>query len=61
MQITGTRAAITGGASGLGLATARALLANRGRVALLDLNARAGAAVATQESSSSRSTLFLRR
>jgi NAD(P)-dependent dehydrogenase (short-subunit alcohol dehydrogenase family) len=44
MQITGTRAAITGGASGLGLATARALLANRGRVALLDLNARAGAA-----------------
>jgi NAD(P)-dependent dehydrogenase (short-subunit alcohol dehydrogenase family) len=44
MQIKGTRAAITGGASGLGLATARALLANGGRVALLDLNTRAGAA-----------------
>ena len=44
MQIAGTRAAITGGASGLGLATARALLASGGRVALLDLNARAGAA-----------------
>jgi NAD(P)-dependent dehydrogenase (short-subunit alcohol dehydrogenase family) len=44
MQIAGTRAAITGGASGLGLATARTLLASGGRVALLDLNARAGAA-----------------
>ena len=44
MDIAGTRAVITGGASGLGLATARALLANGGKVALLDLNARAGAA-----------------
>ena len=44
MDIAGTRAVITGGASGLGLATARALLANGGKVALFDLNARAGAA-----------------
>jgi NAD(P)-dependent dehydrogenase (short-subunit alcohol dehydrogenase family) len=44
MDVRGTRAAVTGGASGLGLATARALLAGGGRVALLDLNADAGAA-----------------
>jgi NAD(P)-dependent dehydrogenase (short-subunit alcohol dehydrogenase family) len=43
MDIRGIRAAITGGASGLGLATARALVAGGGRVALLDVNADAGA------------------
>jgi NAD(P)-dependent dehydrogenase (short-subunit alcohol dehydrogenase family) len=48
MDIRGIRAVITGGASGLGLATARALAADGGRVALLDLNADAGAAAAAE-------------
>jgi NAD(P)-dependent dehydrogenase (short-subunit alcohol dehydrogenase family) len=48
MDVRGTRAAVTGGASGLGLATARALLAGGGRVALLDLNADAGAAAVAE-------------
>jgi NAD(P)-dependent dehydrogenase (short-subunit alcohol dehydrogenase family) len=48
MDVRGTRAAVTGGASGLGLATARALLAGGGRVALLDLNSDAGAAAVAE-------------
>ena len=48
MLIEGRAALVTGGASGLGAATARAL-ANRGaRVAILDLNAEAGEAVARE-------------
>ena len=44
MQFEGIRAAITGGASGLGLATARRVLAAGGQALLLDVNADAGAA-----------------
>lgn len=39
MKLTSTRAVVTGGASGLGLATAEALLAGGARVAILDLRA----------------------
>ncbi|MFD7867146.1 SDR family NAD(P)-dependent oxidoreductase [Streptomyces sp. NPDC059783] len=46
MQINGSSAVITGGASGLGLATARKLLAAGGKVVLLDLPGSDGAAVA---------------
>lgn len=46
MQIEGTRAIITGGASGLGQAVAESLVAAGGRVALLDVNAAAGHALA---------------
>ncbi len=42
MDIKKTSAVITGGASGLGLATARHLIAQGGRAVLLDLNAAAG-------------------
>ena len=48
MEIRGTRAVITGGASGLGFAAARTLLAEGAQVALLDLNAHAGAAAIAQ-------------
>jgi len=48
MNIHGTRALITGGASGLGFAAARELLAGGGRVALVDLNVQAGAAAIAQ-------------
>ena len=48
MDIRGTRAAVTGGGSGLGLATAHALIASGGRVAVLDLNADAGAAAVAE-------------
>jgi NAD(P)-dependent dehydrogenase (short-subunit alcohol dehydrogenase family) len=48
MDIRGTRAVVTGGASGLGFAAARTLLAGAGQVALLDLNAHAGAAAIAQ-------------
>jgi NAD(P)-dependent dehydrogenase (short-subunit alcohol dehydrogenase family) len=49
MQITeGMSAIVTGGASGLGLATARALRAAGIKVALFDVNAAAGAAMATE-------------
>ncbi len=44
MKIEGTRAIVTGGASGLGFATAQDIVAGGGRVALLDVNAEAGAA-----------------
>ena len=48
MQIEGRAALITGGASGLGAATARALARRGARVAILDLNAEAGEAVARE-------------
>ncbi|MER2249757.1 SDR family NAD(P)-dependent oxidoreductase [Methylorubrum podarium] len=46
MKVQGIAAVVTGAASGLGAATARALAAAGARVALLDLNAEAAAAVA---------------
>ena len=48
MQIEGLAAIVTGGASGLGAATARALAARGARVAIFDLNADEGAAVAAE-------------
>jgi NAD(P)-dependent dehydrogenase (short-subunit alcohol dehydrogenase family) len=45
MQINHVRAIITGGASGLGQATAEDIVVGGGRVALLDLNKEAGAAL----------------
>jgi len=44
MQFEGIRAAVTGGASGLGLATATRVIAAGGQALLLDVNADAGAA-----------------
>lgn len=46
MLLSETVAVVTGGASGLGLATAEAILAGGGRVALLDLDRSNGAEVA---------------
>lgn len=43
MQLSVTRAIVTGGVSGLGLAVARHLVANGGKVALFDVNADKGA------------------
>jgi NAD(P)-dependent dehydrogenase (short-subunit alcohol dehydrogenase family) len=43
MQLSDTRAVVTGGVSGLGLAVARHLVAGGGRVALFDVNAGKGA------------------
>ncbi len=48
MQIQGSGALITGGASGLGLATARTLAAAGAHVTLLDLPGSAGAALAAE-------------
>ncbi len=48
MQIEGTGAVITGGASGLGAATARELVAAGGRVALLDLPSSPGEKTAAE-------------
>ena len=48
MDVRHIRALVTGGASGLGFAAARALAASGGRVALLDLNAEAGAAAVAE-------------
>jgi NAD(P)-dependent dehydrogenase (short-subunit alcohol dehydrogenase family) len=48
MDIKGQAAIVTGGASGLGAATARALAAAGARVAIFDVNAQAAAAVATE-------------
>ena len=44
MQLSDTRAVVTGGVSGLGLAVARHLVAHGGRVALFDVNDQKGAA-----------------
>jgi NAD(P)-dependent dehydrogenase (short-subunit alcohol dehydrogenase family) len=48
MDIKGQAAIVTGGASGLGAATARALAAAGARVAIFDVNAQAAAAVAAE-------------
>lgn len=48
MRLSDVRAVISGGASGLGLATARHLLAQGGRVALFDLDADKGRAAAAK-------------
>ena len=48
MKIAETAALVTGGASGLGAATARALAARGARVAILDLDAAKGEAVAVE-------------
>ena len=48
MQLASTQAAITGGASGLGLAVARHLLAHGAAVTLLDVNADKGTAAAAE-------------
>ncbi|MEX2653949.1 MAG: SDR family NAD(P)-dependent oxidoreductase [Acidimicrobiia bacterium] len=48
MQIDGTSAIVTGGASGLGAATARRLAVAGARVVVADLNADAGEAVADE-------------
>ncbi len=48
MQIEGTVALVTGGASGLGLATARRLVAAGAQVVLLDLTSAPGAAAADE-------------
>jgi len=48
MQVAGTRALVTGGASGLGGATARELAAGGAKVAILDLPNSAGAALAAE-------------
>jgi NAD(P)-dependent dehydrogenase (short-subunit alcohol dehydrogenase family) len=48
MEIEGIGAAVTGGASGLGEATARALAARGARVAILDLNAERGEKIAAE-------------
>jgi NAD(P)-dependent dehydrogenase (short-subunit alcohol dehydrogenase family) len=55
MQLSNTRAIITGGVSGLGLAVARHLVAQGGKVALLDVNDAKGAeAVAALGESNAR-------
>lgn len=46
MRLSETKAIITGGASGLGLAVAELIVASGGRVVLFDINAEAGAEVA---------------
>ncbi len=48
MQLQDTRAVITGGVSGLGLAVARHLVAHGGKVALFDVNADKGAAAVAE-------------
>ena len=48
MDVNGQTAVITGGASGLGAATARALAAKGAKVALFDLNEQAGEALAAE-------------
>jgi NAD(P)-dependent dehydrogenase (short-subunit alcohol dehydrogenase family) len=48
MQIEGQSAIVSGGASGLGLATARALAATGVKVSILDVNEAAGAEVARE-------------
>lgn len=48
MQIEGVQAVVTGGASGLGEATARALAKAGAKVAIFDMNVERGAAVAAE-------------
>ncbi|MBQ0714266.1 3-hydroxyacyl-CoA dehydrogenase [Paraperlucidibaca wandonensis] len=48
MQLTNSVAIVTGGASGLGFATAQAFIAKGARVALFDLNEETGAAAAKE-------------
>ena len=48
MDVNGLSAVVTGGASGLGQATARALAAKGAKVAIFDLNAEAGEAMAKE-------------
>jgi len=48
MDVTGRSALVSGGASGLGLATARALLARGASVVLLDLPSSRGEEVAAE-------------
>lgn len=48
MQISGSSAIVTGGASGLGEVTARALAAAGARVAIFDMNAERGEALASE-------------
>ena len=48
MQLTDTRAIVTGGVSGLGLAVAQHLVANGGKVALFDVNEEKGAAAVAE-------------
>ena len=48
MQLKQVKAVITGGVSGLGLAVARKLVAERGQVTLLDINDDAGEAVVSE-------------
>ena len=54
MQFNDIRAAITGGASGLGLATARRVITAGGHALLLDVNAEAGAAALRELGSRAR-------
>lgn len=51
MDIRGKTAVVTGGASGLGLATVKSLLDQGARVAVFDLNAEAGEAVVAEHGS----------
>ncbi|HET8906836.1 MAG TPA: SDR family NAD(P)-dependent oxidoreductase, partial [Ktedonobacterales bacterium] len=48
MQITGTGALVTGGASGLGAATVRRLVGAGAQVVIADLNAQTGEALAAE-------------
>ena len=48
MNLNDTRAIVTGGASGLGFAVAKFLVASGGKVALFDVNAERGAAAVTE-------------
>src|SRR5579862_135704 len=54
MNISGKIALVTGGASGLGAATARMIVAAGGRVTILDLNESLGSALASELGASAR-------
>ena len=57
MQLSDTRAIVTGGVSGLGLAVAKFIVANGGKVALFDVNDDKGAA-ATAELGAAKARYF---